>query len=225
MYDFVFFFSSRRRHTRSDRDWSSDVCSSDLAGTAWDAAKWGVWMRVKGDFRGRERQGRLSRSLHGRIYGVPGNPLSPAAVQPRGAKSVLARRYRSATGRRPFRRRLRRVVGQRPAPARRRLGYLARHEVLQLLLVDGLVLHERIGHRVQLVEGAGKDLARALVVALDDPAYLLVDGVRSHVRDLLVLRDAATEEQLTGLLGVGERPEPVRQAPLGDHVARQLGDR
>src|SRR5699024_938143 len=26
---FVFFFSSRRRHTRSKRDWSSDVCSSD----------------------------------------------------------------------------------------------------------------------------------------------------------------------------------------------------
>src|SRR5206468_8998259 len=25
------FFSSRRRHTRSDRDWSSDVCSSDLS--------------------------------------------------------------------------------------------------------------------------------------------------------------------------------------------------
>src|SRR6185312_9575062 len=30
----VFFFSSRRRHTRSDRDWSSDVCSSDLLGQA-----------------------------------------------------------------------------------------------------------------------------------------------------------------------------------------------
>src|SRR5207249_8227020 len=27
---FSFFFSSRRRHTRSKRDWSSDVCSSDL---------------------------------------------------------------------------------------------------------------------------------------------------------------------------------------------------
>src|SRR5256886_5367582 len=27
-----FFFSSRRRHTRFDCDWSSDVCSSDLAG-------------------------------------------------------------------------------------------------------------------------------------------------------------------------------------------------
>src|SRR6266511_5562686 len=27
-----FFFSSRRRHTRFSRDWSSDVCSSDLIG-------------------------------------------------------------------------------------------------------------------------------------------------------------------------------------------------
>src|SRR5690606_40045380 len=26
-----FFFSSRRRHTRFSRDWSSDVCSSDLS--------------------------------------------------------------------------------------------------------------------------------------------------------------------------------------------------
>src|SRR5207253_8138416 len=30
----LFFFSSRRRHTRWPRDWSSDVCSSDLRGTA-----------------------------------------------------------------------------------------------------------------------------------------------------------------------------------------------
>src|SRR2546422_3826464 len=29
---FFFFFSSRRRHTRCSRDWSSDVCSSDLPG-------------------------------------------------------------------------------------------------------------------------------------------------------------------------------------------------
>src|SRR5437867_7217234 len=30
-----FFFSSRRRHTRSYGDWSSDVCSSDLAGKVY----------------------------------------------------------------------------------------------------------------------------------------------------------------------------------------------
>src|SRR5690625_6697206 len=34
----VFFFSSRRRHTRWPRDWSSDVCSSDLPLDAIDAA-------------------------------------------------------------------------------------------------------------------------------------------------------------------------------------------
>src|SRR5690606_6585497 len=32
-----FFFSSRRRHTRFSRDWSSDVCSSDLAWAAFAA--------------------------------------------------------------------------------------------------------------------------------------------------------------------------------------------
>src|SRR5215204_3883689 len=31
MFSCFFFFSSRRRHTRSLCDWSSDVCSSDLA--------------------------------------------------------------------------------------------------------------------------------------------------------------------------------------------------
>src|SRR5205807_3434849 len=29
----LFFFSSRRRHTRLQGDWSSDVCSSDLTGS------------------------------------------------------------------------------------------------------------------------------------------------------------------------------------------------
>src|SRR5215471_698105 len=36
---FFFFFSSRRRHTRSLRDWSSDVCSSDLSRTR-------TWARI-----------------------------------------------------------------------------------------------------------------------------------------------------------------------------------
>src|SRR5207253_5006952 len=48
-----FFFSSRRRHTRWPRDWSSDVCSSDLHSCeqwinfrqkllGWQASKLGV---------------------------------------------------------------------------------------------------------------------------------------------------------------------------------------
>src|SRR2546426_2582446 len=36
-YSFNFFFSSRRRHTRLQGDWSSDVCSSDLVALGWGA--------------------------------------------------------------------------------------------------------------------------------------------------------------------------------------------
>src|SRR5690349_24463907 len=42
--DYFFFFSSRRRHTRSLRDWSSDVCSSDLPVRV--ARGWGEQGRV-----------------------------------------------------------------------------------------------------------------------------------------------------------------------------------
>src|SRR5690606_40720450 len=44
----LFFFSSRRRHTRFSRDWSSDVCSSDLEimsdelRRAFNRAVWGA---------------------------------------------------------------------------------------------------------------------------------------------------------------------------------------
>src|SRR5699024_8233428 len=39
---YMFFFSSRRRHTRSKRDWSSDVCSSDLIDAVFHFAWQGV---------------------------------------------------------------------------------------------------------------------------------------------------------------------------------------
>src|SRR5579863_1775242 len=134
--------------------------------------------------------------------------------------SVLPSRYRSARWLTRLRRRL---TGEGVVPSRRGLGRAAGHEILQLLLVDGLIFHESLGHRVQLLERGREDLARALVVGLDDPPHLLVDGVRGDIRNLLVLRDAATEEYLAGFLRVGERPELVRQAPLRDHAARQLG--
>src|SRR2546429_8814189 len=46
-----FFFSSRRRHTRCSRDWSSDVCSSDLwigALVAWaSSTSRTIWPRAE----------------------------------------------------------------------------------------------------------------------------------------------------------------------------------
>src|SRR5690349_24450875 len=46
LYVYFFFFSSRRRHTRSLRDWSSDVCSSDLGEAREVAAALDVELRL-----------------------------------------------------------------------------------------------------------------------------------------------------------------------------------
>src|SRR5256884_1512868 len=45
---FFFFFSSRRRHTRCSRDWSSDVCSSDLGCVFLEAI---TFSRERGSWR------------------------------------------------------------------------------------------------------------------------------------------------------------------------------
>src|SRR5437870_12338151 len=43
----MFLFSSRRRHTRWPRDWSSDVCSSDLAGLSDNSLSMGCELSDK----------------------------------------------------------------------------------------------------------------------------------------------------------------------------------
>src|SRR6266536_2274065 len=72
MYIHNFFFSSRRRHTRSTRDWSSDVCSSDLPYAV------GIWLAggpgddVENDRQDNlgERAGRSPGCLRGEV-GAP----------------------------------------------------------------------------------------------------------------------------------------------------------
>src|SRR5699024_11986227 len=56
------FFSSRRRHTRSKRDWSSDVCSSDLLGVIPRLMQW-----VKNTYNGKAFTASL---LIGTLYGT-----------------------------------------------------------------------------------------------------------------------------------------------------------
>src|SRR2546426_7815432 len=84
LFFFFFFFSSRRRHTRLQGDWSSDVCSSDLCashiapfmfgtnmnGAMWDAQfsgvddlneNWnGIWERSEERRVGKECRSRWS---------------------------------------------------------------------------------------------------------------------------------------------------------------------
>src|SRR5690606_40188862 len=56
---YFFFFSSRRRHTRFSRDWSSDVCSSDLGPVDRGARTLDRVAQGLGD--GRHLQGRAHR--------------------------------------------------------------------------------------------------------------------------------------------------------------------
>src|SRR6266487_5959457 len=46
----IFFFSSRRRHTRWTGDWSSDVCSSDLVGPGGEFGFMPIWSRLASDY-------------------------------------------------------------------------------------------------------------------------------------------------------------------------------
>src|SRR5689334_24846888 len=69
-----FFFSSRRRHTRWNCDWSSDVCSSDLPDIA-EAHLARHSARPTRSGRRDQRQGMRSRN----DYVLPGEPLSVTA--------------------------------------------------------------------------------------------------------------------------------------------------
>src|SRR5215475_4184273 len=60
IYILFFFFSSRRRHTRFSRDWSSDVCSSDLEPIAQEMGE-----RTARERDAADRASGLERSLLG----------------------------------------------------------------------------------------------------------------------------------------------------------------
>src|SRR5205809_7203575 len=61
-----FFFSSRRRHTRCSRDWSSDVCSSDLLGRRRGRLEVAPWRRGGGGRRNRSEERRVGKECRSR---------------------------------------------------------------------------------------------------------------------------------------------------------------
>src|SRR2546429_433858 len=88
LYRGVFFFSSRRRHTRCSRDWSSDVCSSDLErSTALIPRR--PWRPV----RARSLSAVLGLTLFlAGLLGSTHSRESPATVCPRAHFSFLCQR-------------------------------------------------------------------------------------------------------------------------------------
>src|SRR2546427_8990636 len=101
----LFFFSSRRRHTRFDCDWSSDVCSSDLIGralfffssrrrhTRFDCDSSSDVCSSDVDLVRRERQRGRPRGVQDRL----GGEQAELAEEPHG-RVALARLARAAPG-------------------------------------------------------------------------------------------------------------------------------
>src|SRR6267378_5345853 len=86
-----FFFSSRRRHTRSLRDWSSDVCSSDLVASAtfsrFGMLSGGRWIRVAMHF---------SEDKGEKEIKVNCNPVAPRFLETMGIPIILGRDFAAA---------------------------------------------------------------------------------------------------------------------------------
>src|SRR6266480_1673091 len=70
---FIFFFSSRRRHTRLTCDWSSDVCSSDLTAITSFIVSFGVTKAVLNLVAARlsDRVGRKPVLIVGWVFALP----------------------------------------------------------------------------------------------------------------------------------------------------------
>src|SRR5205807_7943282 len=84
-YDVGFVFSSRRRHTRLQGDWSSDVCSSDLSAGRDKSASLSFF-KTRGDYIMR-------------ILGPDGKPIeSGPPVEPGVRRFVLQAKETAAAG-------------------------------------------------------------------------------------------------------------------------------
>src|SRR5216684_5502581 len=97
----LFFFSSRRRHTRCSRDWSSDVCSSDLYQGVSPARNAQVPHDVSRPNLVTKTQHQVSTAERALLVGVgwkraPRFPGMPAGEQGRESLSELVELARSA---------------------------------------------------------------------------------------------------------------------------------
>src|SRR5260370_18480344 len=84
-----FFFSSRRRHTRFKCDWSSDVCSSDLAGVE-------IRVRDRGPGITQERQAELFTRFS--TFAAMRRPAADRPGQPEAGRQRGGLRWRPAPG-------------------------------------------------------------------------------------------------------------------------------
>src|SRR5260370_3737021 len=218
-YSIFFFFSSRRRHTRFKCDWSSDVCSSDLAAERRDARAGALRAHPRQPEGGARRRGR-ARLLPGRA-----DPdRQSEGPRPRDRDLVLASGHRGhLPARRPHHRSAEGARGHRrlpPEPAQGGAGDPGGGRVPRPRgrLARAAALHRAPGpgpHDAPAAAGDGADLGRLGLhlreVAPRDPARPAVPPRR------LPRAPPARSRGPPGprARGRGPPPGPVRCPPRG----------
>src|SRR5215218_4764230 len=93
----------------------------------------------------------------------------------------------------------------------------------QLLLADGLLLHQRLDHGVGHVAVGGQDLLGLGVGLVDQPPHLLVDLEGDLLGVVLLVAEVAAQEHVLLLGAEDQGAEAVAHAVLADHLAGHLG--
>src|SRR5688500_20235635 len=88
----IFFFSSRRRHTRLQGDWSSDVCSSDLQEVAGQVGRLQRRATTGQSGPGAERGVGVERAA---VVRLPVDPVSPVPQVLRSEERRVGKECRS----------------------------------------------------------------------------------------------------------------------------------
>src|SRR5690606_9225398 len=219
-----FFFSSRRRHTRFSRDWSSDVCSSDLSHWLQDGVQQPQERRQKLQNH-RDHAGQRLGDRTQQRADLRADRLEPLAER---LDDLLETRSDSLGDIRQERGQ----VGESPEQGLEDRGHsiawsVERRKDLteRLLAVDGLGPPlERLSNRLDLVQqtargilGNLEDAADALEDVLDDPAELgdLVERITDRLLQLTGLH--LLLDTISPLLGeLRERLAKPRQEPGTD---------
>ena len=88
---------------------------------------------------------------------------------------------------------------------------------------ERLVLQQRAGDRVKIVDVLVQDAAGARLGLIDQTANLVVDEPGRRLGDVLALGHRMAEEDLLLVVRITQRSELAAHAPLGHHPAREIG--